>query len=46
MLPTTTSPIHLPLKNAPDDVNSEVEKIVADVKDGKITVIEDTTSIE
>ena len=38
--------IQLPLKNAPDDVNSEVEKVVADVKDGKITVIEDITPIE
>ena len=38
--------IHMPMKNASDQVNSEIEQIVEDVQSGKIQVVKDTTAIE
>lgn len=38
--------IQLPLRNVSDELNSEIEQIVADVQSGKIKVAKDTTAIE
>jgi basic membrane protein A len=38
--------IQLPLRNVSDELNSEIEQIVADVRSGKIEVVKDTTPIE
>jgi len=38
--------LQLPLKNVPDELNSEIEQIVEDVKSGKVEVIKNTEPIE
>lgn len=38
--------IQLPLRNVSDELNSEIEQIVADVRSGKIEVVKDITPIE
>jgi basic membrane protein A len=38
--------LQLPLQNASDELNSEIEQIVADVQSGKIEVTKDITPIE
>lgn len=38
--------LQLPLKNSSDEMNSEVEKIVADIEAGKIEVTKNTEAIE
>lgn len=38
--------IQFPLRNVPDELNSEIEQLVADIQAGKIKVIKDTTPIE
>lgn len=38
--------IQLPLQNVPEELNGEIEQIVADVQSGKIEVVKDTTPIE
>lgn len=38
--------LQLPLLNAPEDVNAEMEQLIADIESGKIEVIENTEPIE
>ncbi len=38
--------IQMPLRNVSDELNSEIEQIVADIQAGKIEVVKDTTPIE
>jgi basic membrane protein A len=38
--------VQMPLRNSSDEINSEIEQIVADVQSGKIEVVKDTTPIE
>ncbi len=38
--------VQTPLKNASSDLNSELQQVMKDVKEGKITVNKDTTPIE
>ena len=38
--------VQMPLRNASDEVSSEIEQIVADVQSGEIEVVKDTTPIE
>lgn len=38
--------VQTPLKNVPDQINSEIEQIVADVESGKIEVVKNTEPIE
>jgi basic membrane protein A len=38
--------LQMPLRNVSDDLNSEMEQIVADIQSGKIEVAKDTTPIE
>lgn len=38
--------IQMPLQNVPDELNAEIEQIVADIESGKIEVVKDTTPIE
>ncbi len=38
--------IQLPLRNAPDELQSDLEQIIADVQSGKIEVVKDTTIID
>ena len=38
--------LQMPLKNVPDELNSEIEQIVADIQSGKIEVIKNTDPIE
>jgi basic membrane protein A len=38
--------IQMPLRNVSEELNSEIEQIVEDVKSGKIEVVKDTTPIE
>jgi basic membrane protein A len=38
--------LQLPLQNASDEVNSEIEQIIADIQSGKIEVAKDITPIE
>lgn len=38
--------IKLPLQNVPEDLNAEIEQIIADIESGKIEVVENTEPIE
>ena len=38
--------LQMPLRNVSDELNSEMEQIVADIQSGKIEVVKDTTPIE
>jgi len=38
--------IQLPLKNASPELSSEIEQLIKDIQEGKVTVNKDTTSIE
>jgi hypothetical protein len=38
--------VQLPLMNVPEELNSEIEQIVADVKSGEIEVVKNTEPIE
>ncbi len=38
--------IQMPLRNVSEELNSEIEQIVEDIKSGKIEVVKDTTPIE
>jgi basic membrane protein A len=38
--------VQMPLRNSSDEINSEIEQIVADIQSGKIEVVKDTTPIE
>ena len=38
--------LHLPVRNASDELNSEIKQIVADVQSGKIQVVKNTEAIE
>ncbi|MFQ5855157.1 MAG: BMP family protein [Anaerolineae bacterium] len=38
--------IQVPLRNVSDQLNSEIEQILADIQSGKIEVVKDTTPIE
>ncbi len=38
--------LQMPLRNVSDEINSEMEQIIADVQSGKIKVVKDTTPIE
>jgi basic membrane protein A len=38
--------VQMPLRNVPDELNSEIEQIVADVQSGKIEVVKNTEPIE
>lgn len=37
--------LQMPLKNVPASVGSEIERIVADVREGKVTVVKDATPV-
>lgn len=38
--------IKMPLQNVPEDLNAEIEQIIADIESGKIEVVENTEPIE
>jgi basic membrane protein A len=38
--------IQMPLRNVSDELNGEIEQIIADIQSGKIEVVKDTTPIE
>ena len=38
--------LQMPLRNVSDELNSEMEQVVADIQSGKIEVVKDTTPIE